>query len=147
MGTFGAWTIVGSVITAPATKPLDALTTTHPVPMASGANSSGSSLDAFPTAALNPKLLSSPPARPNSSGSSVDAFPSALAAAAAARAHAIGSGPLVDAVPVAMAAAAPPVRANNSGASLDAFPEQAMGVRLDGNGSFAWQALDAVRSM
>ncbi len=37
------------------------------------------------------------------------------------------------------------VPANRSGASLDAFPEQAMGTTLDGNGSFAWQALDAVR--
>ncbi|KAK9835997.1 hypothetical protein WJX81_004851 [Elliptochloris bilobata] len=44
----------------------------------------------------------------------------------------------------AVAAAAAPAHANSSGASLDAFPEQAMGMRLNGNGSFVWQALDAI---
>lgn len=150
VGTFGAWTIVGGRVSAPAAapaaqpastpaaKPLAALTA---VPMASGDNSSGASMDAF-AAATAPVMA---PARPTSSGASMDAFPSALAAAAAARAHAGGSGASVDTFPVAMAAAAAPARANSSGASLDAFPEQAMGARLDGNGSFAWQALDAVR--
>ena len=107
------------------------------------------------TTPAQPAALATPPARPLAADA-VPAVPAALATpptqlaadAAPAQPAAAATPPparlAADAAPAQPAAGAP----DRSGAAMDYFQDgqpQALGVALDGNGSFAWQALDAAR--